>query len=122
MVLTGIDMNQKLASFVSEVPGLEVAALVSFDGLIVASSFPKKDAREDRIAAMSSALLSIASVIADELRRGKFERAMIEGTRGSVILLPAGDDFLLVAVCSAEARLGMLLYELERMVNSIAPK
>ena len=50
------------------VPGLEASALVSMDGLIIVSSLPS-EIEEDRVAAMTAAMLGLGERTADELGR-----------------------------------------------------
>jgi hypothetical protein len=119
--MTGSDLNSLLEEFVRRTPGMEAMALVTMDGLIMASSLPS-GAGEERVAAMSSALLSIASRIANELERGEFKRALVAGSEGFIVLVPSGSDFLLTAVCSKDARLGMVLFEINKLAGFLSRK
>ena len=64
---------------------IEAAAVVSVDGLIMASALPR-DVEEDRVSAMSAAMLSLGERIAIELGRGTLDQVFIRGEQGYVLL------------------------------------
>ena len=55
---------------------IEATAVVSVDGLIMASALPA-DVEEDRVAVMSAAMLSLGDRTASELGRGELEQVFI---------------------------------------------
>jgi predicted regulator of Ras-like GTPase activity (Roadblock/LC7/MglB family) len=71
--------------------GLEGASLVSADGLPI-SSVLKPGMEEDRIAAMSAAILSLGERVSEELAKGTLEQITIKGRDGYVILTGVGTD------------------------------
>ncbi len=121
MSVSGSDLNSLLEGCVKRTPGMEAVALVTMDGLIMASSLPSGSG-EERVAAMSSALLSIASRITEELEKGEFQRALVAGSEGFIVLVPSGDNFLLTAVCSRDARLGMVLFEINKLAEFLSER
>jgi predicted regulator of Ras-like GTPase activity (Roadblock/LC7/MglB family) len=68
---------------------VEAAAIVSVDGLSMASSLPGH-IEEDRVSAMSAAMLSLGERISTELGRGMLEQVMVKGENGYVILTAVG--------------------------------
>src|SRR5512145_1303853 len=64
---------------------VEAAAIVSVDGLSMASSLPGH-IEEDRVSAMSAAMVSLGERISSELGRGLLEQVMVKGESGYVIL------------------------------------
>ena len=74
---------------------IEASAVVSVDGLIMASSLPA-DVEEDRVSAMSAAMLSLGERIASELGRGILDQVYIRGDNGYVILMSIGEEGLLL--------------------------
>jgi hypothetical protein len=93
--------------------GLEGASLVSADGLPI-SSVLKPGMEEDRIAAMSAAILSLGERVVEELTKGALEQVVIKGRDGYVILTGIGSDAVLVALASDDAKLGLLLMEIKK--------
>ena len=98
-------------------PEIEAAAVVSFDGLPMASALPAA-MDEDRVAAMSAALLSLGERAAEGLGRGELSQVYIEGENGTVFLVSADDEAVLVAVAAKGAKVGMMLYEVRRAAEA----
>jgi uncharacterized protein len=98
---------------------VEAAAVVSPDGLPMASALPP-DVEEDRLAAMSASLLTLGERAAEGLDKGQLAQVLVEGEQGYVLLMSAGPDALLVAVMSREAKVGLVLFEMRRAAASIA--
>lgn len=108
-----------LAALLSQTPELLAASVVSFDGLPMASSLPA-GMDEDRVAAMSAALLSLGERAAHGLGRGELTQVYVEGENGSVFLVSADDEAVLVAVSAKEAKIGLMLFEVRRAAETIA--
>jgi hypothetical protein len=111
-------LDRILRDLLNQTPGVEAAAVVSFDGLPMASALPT-GMDEDRVAAMSAALLSLAERAAQGLGRGDLSQVYIEGEHGTVFLVSAQDEGVLVAVTSAGAKVGMMLYEVKLAANRV---
>ena len=112
-------LDRTLADLLAQAPEVEAAAVVSFDGLPMASALPAT-MDEDRVAAMSAALLSLGERAAEGLGRGALSQVYIEGESGTVFLVSADDEAVLVAVASKGAKVGMMLYEVRRAAEAIA--
>src|SRR5882724_11197112 len=108
-----------LADLLAQAPEVEAAAVVSFDGLPMASALPAS-MDEDRVAAMSAALLSLGERAAQGLGRGELSQVYIEGDSGTVFLISADDEAVLVAVAAKGAKVGMMLYEVRRAAATVA--
>ena len=108
-----------LNTFERNVPHVQATAIVSTDGLVIASRLPDK-VEEDRIGAMGAAILSISSRSGDELDRGDMERVLIEGKLGFFLLHSIGADAILVSLAEKEVRLGMLFYECKKCINQLS--
>src|SRR5918998_2919845 len=80
------EMVRHLKALQMNTPDIEASAVVSVDGLIMASALPA-DVEEDRVSAMSAAMLSLGERIATELRRGQLDQVYIKGQHGYVILM-----------------------------------
>jgi uncharacterized protein len=112
-------LDRALGDLLAQVPEVEAAAVVSFDGLPMASALPAT-MDEDRVAAMSAALLSLGERAAEGLGRGGLNQVYIEGDQGTVFLVSAEDEAVLVAVAARGAKVGMMLYEVRRSAATIA--
>ena len=69
-------MVERLREMQASTPDIEASAVVSVDGLIMASSLPA-GVEEDRVSAMSAAMLSLGERIASELGRGVLDQVYI---------------------------------------------
>lgn len=99
-------------------PEIQGCAIVSPDGLSIAAVL-NPPIEEDRVAAMSAAMLSLGERISEELGRGKMEQVYIKGSAGYALLTAAGPDAVLTVMASGEARLGLLLLELRHVVADL---
>lgn len=112
-------LDSAIHALLSATPEIEAAAVVSFDGLPMASALPQS-MDEDRVAAMSAALLSLGERAAQGLGRGELSQVYIEGDTGTVFLVSADDEAVLVAVAAKGAKAGMMLYEVRRTAAVVA--
>ena len=112
-------LDRAIHALLAQTPEIEAAAVVSFDGLPMAAALPPS-MDEDRVAAMSAALLSLGERAAQGLGRGELSQVYIEGDSGTVFLVSCDDEAVLVAVASKGAKVGMMLYEVRRAAASVA--
>jgi predicted regulator of Ras-like GTPase activity (Roadblock/LC7/MglB family) len=99
-------------------PDIIASAVVSVDGLTMASALPG-DVEEDRVSAMSAAMLSLGERIAGELGRGSLDEVYIRGEEGFVLLTAIGDEAVLTALAREEAKLGMIFLEMRRAADDL---
>ncbi len=111
-------LNERLSGLQDSTPEIVGAAIVSADGLSIASVLAPP-IEEDRVAAMSAAMLSLGERIAEELGRGKLEQVYIRGSAGYAILTAVGPNAVLSIIAVPEARLGLLLLELRKIVADL---
>lgn len=97
---------------------VEASALVSVDGLMIASSLPG-GYEEDRISAMSAAIISLGARISNELGRGDLEQCYVKGALGYVILTSVGEEAVLTVMARKEARLGLIFLDVARTVQDL---
>jgi uncharacterized protein len=111
-------LDQVLGTLLRQAPDVEAAAVVSFDGLPMASALPA-GMDEDRVAAMSAALLSLGERAAQGLGRGELSQVYVEGDNGTVFLVSADDEAVLVAVGRAGAKVGLMLFEVKQAAAAV---
>ena len=98
---------------------IEASALVSVDGLIMASDLPV-DVEEDRVSAMSAAMLSLGERIAGELGLGILDQVDVHGDNGYVIVISVGEEALLPSLARPDAKLGLGLLDMRRAAIDLA--
>ncbi len=108
-----------LNGLMAESPDIQASALVSMDGFTMASALPA-GMQEDRVGAMSAAILGLGERAAAELGRGHLTQVFIEGDDGYVVLVAAGDRGVLTVLAQKDAKLGLVLYDMKAAADVIA--
>jgi uncharacterized protein len=111
-------MVNRLRDMQAASPDIEASAVVSVDGLIMASALPA-EVEEDRVSAMSAAMLSLGDRISGELGRGTLEQVYIRGSNGYVILTSVGEEAVLTALARQQAKLGLIFLEMRRAAEDL---
>ena len=97
---------------------IEGSAVVSVDGLIMASSLPA-GVEEDRVSAMSAAMLSLGERISTELGRGTLHQVFIHGKKGYVVLMSVGVEAVLTVLTREQAKLGLIMLDMRRAAEDL---
>jgi predicted regulator of Ras-like GTPase activity (Roadblock/LC7/MglB family) len=111
-------MIESLRNLQASSPDVEASAVVSVDGLSIASALPQ-NVEEDRVSAMSAAMLSLGERIASELGRGNLEQVYIKGENGYVLLMAVGVEAVLTVMASKQAKLGLILLDMRRATEAL---
>ena len=111
-------LTAALDDFSRAAPNLQGAAVVSFDGLVMAAAVPH-GMDEDRLGAMSAALLALGEQAALGLGRGPMHQLFVEGEDGYVFLMSARGEAVLTAVVDHGAKIGLVLYEMRRAADAV---
>lgn len=112
-------INEILRFMQSGTPDVEGCALVSEDGLMIASAFPQS-IDEGRVAGMTSTLLSLGERTSQELERGHLKQVFVKGDKGYAVAQNASEGVVLVVLTSAEAKLGLVFLDMNRAIEQIA--
>lgn len=111
-------MVSRLREMQISTPDIEASAVVSVDGLTIASALPP-GVEEDRVSAMSAAMLSLGERIATELGRKTLEQVYIHGDKGHVFVFAVGEEAVLTVLCREQAKLGMVLLDMRRAAEDL---
>jgi predicted regulator of Ras-like GTPase activity (Roadblock/LC7/MglB family) len=98
---------------------IEASGVISTDGLMMASVLPA-NMDEDRVGAMSAAMLSLGDRTAQELGRGTLEQVLIKGDKGYVLMTYAGSDAVLTVLAKTNAKLGLIFLDVKRAAQRIS--
>jgi predicted regulator of Ras-like GTPase activity (Roadblock/LC7/MglB family) len=112
-------MVDRLRELQASSPDIEASAIVSVDGLSIASALPQ-GVEEERVSAMSAAMLSLGERIASELGRGSLEQVYIKGEKGYVVLMSIGEEAVLTALAREGAKLGLIFLDMRRATEDIS--
>ncbi len=111
-------MVERLRELQGATPEIEASAVVSVDGLIIASALPV-GVEEDRVSAMSAAMISLGERIAGELGRGMLDQVYVKGLNGYVILMSVGDEAVLTTLVRSNAKLGLVFLDMRRSAEAL---
>ena len=100
-------------------PDIEASAVVSVDGLPIATALPR-EVEEDRVSAMSAAMLSLGERIVSELGRGILNEVYIKGEQGYVILQSVGSEAVLTVLAREGAKMGLVFLDMRRAAEDLA--
>lgn len=111
-------LNRILRALQIGSPDVEATALISEDGLMIASALPSQ-LDESRVAGMTATLLSLGIRAATELERGEVEDVLVRGKTGYAVMVASGSGTLLLCLASKDAKLGLLFLDMRRAVADI---
>ncbi|MHA1195239.1 MAG: roadblock/LC7 domain-containing protein [Promethearchaeota archaeon] len=112
-------LDDLLKKLLGAIPEVKAAAIVSAEGLPIASALPQ-GVDETRIAAMTAALLSLSERAIIEMNKGNFEQLFIKGSDGYLLVLQAGPNAVLTVSTTSDVRLGLILLDCRRTCEKIA--
>lgn len=114
--------SDMLTSILTELNGssadIEASGIISTDGLMIASVLPA-GMDEDRVGAMSAAMLSLGDRTSQELARGELEQVLIKGDTGYVLMTHAGQEAVLTVLAKPHAKLGLIFLDVRRAATSV---
>ncbi len=97
---------------------VEGCAIVSLDGLPIASAL-MEGMDENRIGAMSAAMLSLGGKTSSELGRDELDQVMIKGKNGYILMVEAGEEAVLLVITNPSAKLGLIFLDTKRAAKNI---
>ena len=112
------NLDDFLKKLLGAVPEIKAVAIVSADGLPIASALPQ-GVDETKIAAMTSALLSLSEKAIIEMRKGDFDQLYIKGSEGYILVMQAGPNAVLTVSTTKDVSLGLILLNFRRLIEKI---
>lgn len=112
-------LNSILSDLNGSTADIEASAVLSTDGLIMASLLPQA-MDEDRVGAMSAAMLSLGDRASAELTRGTLEQVLVKGERGYILMAHAGPEAVVTVLAKQNARLGLIFLDVKRAAEAIS--
>jgi len=113
MISRGEAIANTLKALEAKSPDIEGSAVISTEGLVIASAMPE-EMEEEHVAAISAIVLSLGERIVSELSRGELEQVFTKGKKGYVLIISCGSDALLVIIANQFAKLGMVFLDAKR--------
>lgn len=112
-------IRQVLGDFVNRASSIQAAAVMSRDGVPIASKL-EEEVNDERLSAISASLLSLADRAAKDLKQGELEQVLIDSADGFLLMVKVGENAVLAVVSSQKSRLGMLLVEAKKSAAIIS--
>ncbi|NOQ35994.1 MAG: hypothetical protein GQ569_08870 [Methylococcaceae bacterium] len=102
----------------SSSPDIEASAVISTVGLVIASVLPQ-NLDEDRVGAMTAALLSRAERTAIALDRGELKQFFLIAKQGGILMVYVGEGALLAVLTKPHIKSGFIFFTIERLLDRI---
>ncbi len=112
------NLNKILKNLQNESPGVEASALISEDGLMLASAL-SQDLDQTRVAGMTATLLNLGTRAATELRRGDVQEIIVRGEHGYAVMISAGRGALLLVLTNENTKLGLIFFDMREAIKAI---
>jgi predicted regulator of Ras-like GTPase activity (Roadblock/LC7/MglB family) len=112
------DLNKILRKLPDDSPGIEASALISEDGLMIASALAP-NMEETRVAGMAATLQSLGSRAAIELGRGATREVIVRGENGYAVLISTGRGAVLLAIANESAKLGLIFFDMHEAIKAL---
>lgn len=113
------ELNWLLNDLVGRVEQIRHAVVLSGDGLAVGGSAGLAREDRERFAALASGVHSLAKGIGMQLQAGGVVQTMVELDGGFVFVVAAGERSCLAVFTDAEADVGLVAYEMARLVKQV---
>lgn len=112
------NLTRILKNLQSESPGIEACALISEDGLIIASVMPP-DLDDTRVGGMTATLLNLGTRAAVELRRGDVHEVIVRGGDGYAVMVSAGRGVLMLVLANENTKLGLIFFDMREAIKNV---
>lgn len=108
-----------VSNFVTDVPRVIHAVLVSADGLLMAASTRIPLDQAEQLAAVTSGLASLSIGVSTLFEGGGVLQSVVEMHHGYLLLMRVGDGSQLAALTTAECDIGQVGYEMALLVERV---
>ena len=113
-------MFENIIAELMRLEGVKGVAIVGKDGLIIEFEAADKTIDPDLAAAMVAAAYGSGSTTMERLLAGKTDMIMVEGDRGKILLVDAGENAMLSVFTEPKINLGLIRIEMKRAAEKIA--
>ncbi len=111
------NVNWLVNNFVTQVPGVSEAVVVSSDGLPIAASTGLDRDSVDRFAAVASGLIGLSYGAAGRFQGGAVTEVIVEMENAFLFVTGISDGSLLAVVAGAGSDIGLIGYEMAVLVE-----
>ncbi len=115
----GEQLGWLMDNLVSRVANVRQALVLSRDGLVVATSKNMSREEGDKLSALAAGVHSLARGAGGQVGGGEVRQTIIEMDSAFLFVMAAGQGTCLAVLASAEANLGVMAYEMAKLVRRI---
>ena len=115
----GEELGWLLDNLVSRVANVRQALVLSRDGLAVAKSQDMSREEGDRLSALAAGVQSLARGAGQQVGGGEVRQIVIEMDSAFMFVMAAGEGTCLAVLAGADADLGLIAYEMARLVRRV---
>ncbi|HMK46855.1 MAG TPA: roadblock/LC7 domain-containing protein [Methanocella sp.] len=112
------DDISRVVTDLKRVGGVRAVAVVSREGILIASDMPS-DVHAETFAAMAAVMLCAAEAATLELERAVPDRLIVETDEGKLFIMGAGERSMLVVLTETRSGAGQIIVEMGRAVNRV---
>ncbi|WP_163509588.1 roadblock/LC7 domain-containing protein [Fodinicola acaciae] len=99
--------------------GAKYAVVLSTDGLVIQKSANISKDEADALAALASSLSSVTSAVSDRFSGGPVRQTFVEMAQQYLVVTAAGANARLAVIADGEVDLGLVGYEMNRLVKKV---
>lgn len=113
---------EELQKFYEKLPGVQIAAVVSVEGLPISHYPPELPGNADstRVAAMTASILSLGERAMLEVGFQELDRILVEGPKGNLITINCGSKAVLTVSANKSLKIGLLFFDMKKCAVEIA--
>jgi predicted regulator of Ras-like GTPase activity (Roadblock/LC7/MglB family) len=115
----GEQLGWLMDNLVSRVTNVRRALVLSRDGLVVATSKNVSREEGDKLSALAAGVHSLARGVGGQVGGGEVRQTIIEMDSAFLFVMAAGQGTCLAVLASADANLGVMAYEMAKLVRQM---
>ncbi len=110
-------LDTVLARF-GEVGQIKAVGIVSKEGLLITALMPP-EMNERIVAALCSTIMASAETASTQMGTGEVSDIHVKTDEGTILLQPAGEKAILIALADSGAQLGLIMMEIEARAKQV---
>ena len=110
-------LDTVLARF-GEVGQIKAVGIVSKEGLLITARMPP-EMNERIVAALCSTIMASAETASTQMGTGTVSDIHVKTEQGTILLQPAGEKAILIALADSGAQLGLIMMEIEARAKQV---
>jgi len=110
-------LDQILTKFM-QVGQIKACGIVSTEGLLITSRMPP-EMNERIVGALCSTIIASAETASSQMGTGDVSEVSVRTAEGTLLLKPAGEKALVIALAEVEAQIGLITVEIELRAKQV---